>query len=337
MELAAVQKDVWSVSSTSSSPEYSDFLFFTIFSEWRSTTTTVILLGSLLLRHKSKTNKQTNSGSPFFTHTSSSQSFFSRLSKSLDRSLMLKFRSSLARWWLKSVPRCPRHLSPGLALRSRSLSVPTGGPLRFPRGRCLFPLVDLCNSLAFASCSRRRTFALPWRSLPVPTGEPLHFPCHRCLLFPLADLWSLFAVPTGGPVLCLCYSLKHATWPTGSLRSHLMLSCSHVHWHNGNGHQDFYFFPVLWYRKIGEFSQKNSKISPIYTRKAIFSNFFPISFVKKNHWMNGICPMPTPTFIIILSPCFRFRCHYPKKKKKKKSLIIFSTLNFFLIFGILQK
>jgi hypothetical protein len=30
MELAAVQKEVWSVFSTSSSPEYSDFLFFAI-------------------------------------------------------------------------------------------------------------------------------------------------------------------------------------------------------------------------------------------------------------------------------------------------------------------
>jgi hypothetical protein len=145
--------------------------------------------------------KQTNSASPFFTHTSSSQSFFSRLSKSLDRSLMLKFRSSLARWWLKSVPHCARRRSPGLALRSRSLSVPTGGPLSFHRGRCLFPLVDLCTSLAFASCSPWRTFGLPSRSLPVLTAGPLHFPRHRCLLFPLADLWSLFLVPTGGPVL----------------------------------------------------------------------------------------------------------------------------------------
>ncbi len=227
---------------------------------------------------------------------------------------MLKFRPSLAGWWLKSVRRCARPRSPGLALRSRSLSVPTGGPLRFPRGRCPFPLVDLCNSFAFASCSRWRTFALPSRSLLVPTGGPMHFNRVR-FLFPLADLWSLFVVPTGGPVLCLCYSLKHATWTTGSLRSHLMLSCYHVHWHNGNGHQDLIFFQSCDIKKLVNFPTKLAKLVQFTLEKQFFSKFFPISFVKKKS-LNDICPMPTPTFIIILSPCFQFRSQKITPKKK---------------------
>ncbi len=142
---------------------------------------------------------------------------------------MLKFRSSLAHWWLKSVPRCARPRSPGLAIRSRSLSVPTGGPLRFPRGRCLFPLVDLCNSLAFASCSRWRTFALPSRSLPVPTGGPSVAVCcshwRTCFVF------------------VLLFEARHLNNRFATFTSHVIMY--HVPWHNGNGHQDLFFSSLV--------------------------------------------------------------------------------------------
>ncbi len=194
---------------------------------------------------------------------------------------MLKFRSSLARWWLKYVSRCTRPRNPGLALRSRSLSVPTGGPLRFPRGRCLFPLVDLCNSLAFAFCSRWRTFALPSRSLPVPTGGPSVAVC--------CSHWRT--------CFCVCATLW-STPPEQQVR-YVHISCYHVITFPDTmamGIRILFFSSLVISKNWVNFPTKLAKLVQfISLEKKFFSNFFPISFVKKtkNHWMaSAQCPHP---------------------------------------------